>query len=68
MSSTAEIYALRRAEVPDSYVFLVRYVDEETVEAHRRIFSRLETPSSFRSHCWEGIPRRGYRVFADSEG
>jgi quinol monooxygenase YgiN len=31
-----KLYALHRAEAPDTYVFLERYVDEAAVEAHRQ--------------------------------
>jgi len=31
-----KLYALHRAESPDTYVFLERYVDDAAVEAHRQ--------------------------------
>jgi len=31
-----KLYVLHRAEAPDTYVFLERYVDEAAVEAHRQ--------------------------------
>jgi quinol monooxygenase YgiN len=31
-----KLYALHRAESPDTYVFLERYVDEAAVEEHRQ--------------------------------
>lgn len=31
-----KLYALHRAEAPDTYVFLERYVDEAAVEHHRQ--------------------------------
>ena len=31
-----KLYALHRAEAPDTYVFLERYVDQAAVEAHRQ--------------------------------
>ncbi len=30
------LYALHRAEAPDTYVFLERYLDQAAVEAHRQ--------------------------------
>jgi quinol monooxygenase YgiN len=34
--SGCKLYALHRAEAPDTYVFLERYVDQAAVEAHRQ--------------------------------
>ena len=31
-----KLYALHRAEAPDTYVFLERYVDQAAVETHRK--------------------------------
>jgi quinol monooxygenase YgiN len=31
-----KLYVLHRAEAPDTYVFLERYVDEAAIEAHRQ--------------------------------
>jgi quinol monooxygenase YgiN len=31
-----KLYALHRAEAPDTYVFLERYADEAAAEAHRK--------------------------------